>query len=198
MKIVFQLLLIFGLISHINAQTTGYKIGDKAEDFKLLSADGKHYSMSDFDGAAGYIIIFSCNHCPFVVKYEDRMIDIANRWSERGWVMLAINPNDPAAQPADSYEMMQLRAEEKGFPFPYLFDDGQKVYPKFGATRTPHVFLLDKDHVVRYIGAIDDNVDNADEVEVKYLENAMIAIEEGKNPDPDMTRAIGCSIKVKK
>jgi peroxiredoxin len=198
MKIVFQLLLVFGLVAHINAQTSGYKIGDKAEDFSLLSVDGNHYSMSDFDGATGFIIIFSCNHCPFVVKYEDRMIDIANIWVERGWVMLAINPNDPEVVPADSYEMMQVRAEEKGFPFPYMIDEGQKVYPKFGATRTPQVFLLDKDRVVRYIGAIDDNVDNPDAVEVRYLENAMIAIEEGKNPDPDMTRAIGCTIKVKK
>ena len=115
-----------------------------------------------------------------------------------GYPVIAINPNDPAVQPADSFDAMKDRAAEKGFPFVYLFDEGQKVYPKFGATKTPHVFLLDADKVVRYIGAIDDSAKDASQVEEKYLENAIIALNEGKEINPKETKAIGCSIKSQK
>ena len=108
---------------------------------------------------------------------------------------MAINPNDPAAQPADGFTQMQERAEEKSFPFAYLFDEGQKIYPVYGATKTPHVFLLDAERTVKYIGAIDDSPRDADAVEVKYLEDAIASLEAGKNPDPKTTKAIGCSIK---
>lgn len=181
-----------------NPTTLGYQPGDKAADFKLKSTDGSMVSMADYTGAQGFIIVFTCNHCPFAFKYEDRINDLAKKYTDRGYVLLAINPNDPAVQPADSYEMMQARVDEKKFVFPYLFDEGQQVYPLFGATKTPHVFLLDKDRVVKYIGAIDDNVEDASMVKEKYLENAIAALESGKEPNPAMTKAIGCSIKVKK
>jgi peroxiredoxin len=174
-----------------------YKIGDTATDFKLKSVDGKMYSMSDYKSAKGFIIVFTCNHCPFAKKYEDRVNDLAKKYKPKGYILLAINPNDPAIEPADSFELMQKRAKEKGFAFPYLFDDGQKIYPQYGATKTPHVFLLDKNRVVKYIGAIDDNVDSAADVKEKYLENAIAALESGKTPSPETTKAIGCSIKVK-
>jgi peroxiredoxin len=174
-----------------------YKIGDTATDFKLKSVDGKMYSMSDYKSAKGFIIVFTCNHCPFAKKYEDRVNDLAKKYKPKGYILLAINPNDPAIEPADSFELMQKRAKEKGFAFPYLFDDGQKIFPQYGATKTPHVFLLDKNRVVKYIGAIDDNVDSAADVKEKYLENAIAALESGKTPSPETTKAIGCSIKVK-
>jgi peroxiredoxin len=176
----------------------GYQPGDIATDFKLMSTDGDMVSLSDFPNAKGFIIVFTCNHCPFAIKYEDRMIDIAKRYRALGYEMIAINPNDPEVQPADSYELMKVRAEEKGFIFPYLFDEGQKIYPQYGATKTPHVYLLDKNRVVQYIGAIDDNVNNPDEVEEKYLEKAILALENGQQPSPNITKAVGCSIKVKK
>ncbi|MEO8253986.1 MAG: thioredoxin family protein [Flavobacterium sp.] len=176
---------------------TPYKIGDTATDFKLKSVDGKMYSMSDYKNAKGFIVVFTCNHCPFAVKYEDRINALAKKYKSKGYILLAINPNDPAVEPADSFELMQKRAKEKGFAFPYLFDDGQKIYPQYGATKTPHAFLLDKHRVVRYIGAIDDNVDSAAEVKEKYLENAIAALESGKKPSPETTKAIGCSIKGK-
>jgi peroxiredoxin len=91
-----------------------------------------------------------------------------------------------------------VRAKEKKFSFPYLFDEGQKIYPQYGATKTPHVFLLDKNRVVKYIGAIDDNVEDAKAVKEHYLENAIAALEKGQEPNPSTTKAIGCSIKVKK
>lgn len=195
-KIGILTLLMVVLMSFTS--TTGYQPGDKATDFKLKSVDGKMYSMSDYKDAKGFIVVFTCNHCPFAVKYEDRVIELAKKYKPKGYVLLAINPNDPAAAPDDSYELMKVRAKEKGFTFPYLFDEGQKIYPQYGATKTPHVFLLDKNLIVKYIGAIDDNVDDASAVKEKYLENAIAALEKGQEPSPATTKAIGCTIKVKK
>lgn len=195
-RIGFFALLMGFLMSFTNP--TGYKVGDKATDFKLKSVDNKMYSMADYKDAKGFIVVFTCNHCPFAVKYEDRIIDLAKKYKSKGYVLLAINPNDPAAQPEDSFELMQKRAKEKKFTFPYLFDEGQKIYPQYGATKTPHVFLLDKNLVVKYIGAIDDNVEDASQVKEKYLENAIAALEKGQEPTPSTTKAIGCTIKVKK
>jgi peroxiredoxin len=201
MKILSALLLfisIFSISGFTSDVPTPYKIGDKATDFKLKSVDGKMYGMSDYKDVKGFIVVFTCNHCPFAVKYEDRINALAKNYKSKGYILLAINPNDPALEAGDSYELMKVRAKEKGFVFPYLFDEGQKIYPQYGATKTPHVFLLDKNRIVKYIGAIDDNVDNANDVREKYLENAIAALESGKIPSPEMTRAIGCSIKAKK
>jgi len=201
MKILSGLLLfvsVFFIAGFTPDTPTPYKIGDKATDFKLKSVDGKMYSMSDFKTAKGFIVVFTCNHCPFAVKYEDRINALAKKYKPQGYILLAINPNDPAVEPDDSFELMKVRAKEKGFAFPYLFDEGQKIYPQYGATKTPHAFLLDKNGIVKYIGAIDDNVDSASEVKVKYLENAIAALESGKTPSPETTKAIGCSIKAKK
>lgn len=196
-----SVLLLFVAVVLVSAFTviapSGYKIGDTATDFKLKSVDGKMYSMSDYKSAKGFVVVFTCNHCPFAKKYEDRINDLAKKYKSKGYILLAINPNDPSVQPDDSYELMQKRAKEKGFAFPYLFDEGQKIFPQYGATKTPHVFLLDKNRVVKYIGAIDDNVDSAAEVKEKYLENAIAALESGKTPSPEVTKAIGCSIKTK-
>ena len=200
MKILPALLLfvsVFLVAAFTSNVPTPYKIGDTATDFKLKSVDGKMYGMSDYKAAKGFIVVFTCNHCPFAVKYEDRINALAKKYKSQGYVLLAINPNDPTVQPADSYELMKVRAKEKGFAFPYLFDEGQKIYPQYGATKTPHVFLLDKNRVVKYIGAIDDNVDSAADVKEKYLENAIAAIEKGRTPSPETTKAIGCSIKGK-
>lgn len=201
MKILSALLLfvsVFSISGFSSDVPIPYKIGDKATDFKLKSVDGKMYGMADYKEAKGFIVVFTCNHCPFAVKYEDRINALAKKYKSQGYILLAINPNDPAVQAEDSYELMKVRAKEKGFAFPYLFDEGQKIYPQYGATKTPHVFLLDKNRIVKYIGAIDDNVDSASDVKEKYLENAIAALENGKSPSPEMTKAIGCSIKAKK
>jgi peroxiredoxin len=177
----------------------GYKIGDYATDFKLKNIDGKTVSLSNFKDAKGFLIIFTCNTCPYAVAYEDRIIALDKKYSKKGVPVIAINPNNPEKQPKDSYEDMKIRAKEKGFTFPYLFDDGQKVFPQYGATRTPHVFLLEKTqkgNVVRYIGAIDDNYQNANAVETKYVENAVEAMLKGDKIEITTTKAIGCSIKI--
>jgi len=194
----FLFIFLFSAINSFVTGPNGLNPGDKAVDFSLMSTNGKMVSMSDYKDAKGFIIVFTCNHCPFAVMYEDRINELSKKYTKKGYVLLAINPNDPAVQPDDSYEKMKVRVSEKGFVFPYLFDEGQKIYPQYGATKTPHVFLLDKNKVVKYIGAIDDNAEDADMVTEKYLENAIASLEKGKDPMPAVTKAIGCSIKVKK
>lgn len=194
-------LLFVAISSFILGETVisdGYQPGDKATDFKLKSVDGKNYSMSDYKDAKGFIVVFTCNTCPFAVKYEDRINTLAKKYKPKGYVLLAINSNDPEVQPDDTFSKMQAKAKDKGFSFPYLVDEGGKIYPQYGATKTPHIFLLDKNQVVKYIGAIDDNADDASAVKEKYLENAIAALEKGNDPSPAVTKAIGCTIKVKK
>ena len=196
-KTVLFFAFAFMAMNLVSAQ--GYKVGDKAADFRLKNVDGSYVSMSDHKDARGFVVIFTCNHCPYAVAYEDRIIELDMKYKPKGFPVIAINPNDPAAEPRDSYELMQVRAKEKGFTFPYLFDDGQKVFPVYGATRTPHIYLLNRvgdDLVVAYIGAIDDNYRDASAVEEKFLANAIEAVMGGRKPEPDFTRAIGCTIKV--
>ena len=174
-----------------------YKVGEQAADFSLKNVDGTMVSLKDYKGVNGYIVVFTCNTCPYALMYEDRIIALHNKYAAQGYPVVAINPNDPSVKPGDDFASMVQRAKEKNFPFKYLFDEGQKVYPVFGAVRTPHVFLLDANRYVRYIGAIDDNAQNPSDVTVKYLENAIAALTAGNNPDPSETKAIGCTIKVK-
>lgn len=175
----------------------GYQVGDTARDFKLKNIDGKMLSLADMKDAKGYIVIFTCNHCPYAIAYEDRIIDINNRYAKLGYPVVAINPNDPVKQPDDSFDKMKVRAGEKGFTFPYLLDDTQEIAKAYGATRTPHVYLLDKNRIVRYIGAIDDNHEEPADVKEKYLENAIDALRNGKPVAVPQTKAIGCTIKWK-
>jgi peroxiredoxin len=196
-KLIFM--FVFAVTAIIMVSAQGYKVGDRATDFRLKNFDGNYVSMSDYADAKGFVVIFTSNHCPYAVAYEDRIIELDRKYKPKGFPVIAINPNDPAAEPRDSYELMQVRAREKGFTFPYLFDDGQKVYPVYGAARTPHIYLLNRvgsDLVVAYIGAIDDNYRDASAVEDPFLANAIDALLAGRKPDPDFTRAIGCTIKV--
>ena len=172
----------------------GYKIGEVATDFSLKSVDGSTVSLASIQNAKGYIVTFTCNECPFAKMYEDRLIEVHNTYAAKGYPVIAINPNSPENE-KEGYAAMQKRAEEKDFPFPYLVDEGQKIYPQYGAVRTPHAFLLDKERKVQYIGSIDDNAKSAEDVSVKYLENAIEALEKGSKPDPNLTKAIGCPIK---
>lgn len=176
----------------------GYKVGDKAADFNLKNVDGKMVSLSQFKKAKGFIVVFTCNHCPYAVAYEDRIIDLNKKFASKGYPVIAINPNNPEKEPEDSYENMVKRAKEKKFTFPYLFDEGQKIYPQYGATRTPHVYVLSKkgnDLIVSYIGAIDDNHEEPENVKTKYVELAVNALLDGGTPEVTFTKAVGCTIK---
>lgn len=188
-------LLAFMIAVTVSGQ--GVKVGDHAPDFSLKGVDGKMHSLADMTEAKGIILTFTCNTCPYSVMYEDRLIALQDEFGPKGYQVVAVNPNDPEVRPDDSYDAMVVRSKEKAFNFPYLFDEGQKVYPKYGATKTPHVFLLDKGLHVKYIGAIDDNARDASAVEVRYLADAINALEAGKEPNPSFTKAIGCSIKTK-
>jgi len=192
----------FFLFVALMATQAQYEVGDVARDFTLKNVDGEMISLYDYDAARnGAIVIFTCNHCPYAKAYENRIIKLDKKFRSVGYPVLAINPNDPELAPEDSYEKMIERSKEKDFPFPYLFDNTQEVYRMYGATRTPHVYLLEKKDdkfVVAYIGTIDDNYKDASLAEKKYLENAVVALMEGEEPNPVVTKAIGCTIKDKK
>lgn len=175
----------------------GYQIGDMVEDFSLKNVDGEMISMASFEEANGFVLVFTCNHCPYSIAYEDRLIELDKTYKEQGYPMIAINPNDPAVVPEDGFDEMIARSEEKGFTFPYVFDEGQLVYPKFGAEKTPHVYVVQKvDEGMKlvYVGAIDDNR-KPDEVKETYLSNALDALIAGNDPSPAVTKAFGCSVK---
>lgn len=178
-------------------KTYGLKVGDTASDFKLKNVDGNMVSLADFPDAKGYIVTFTCNTCPYSVAYEDRIIALHNQFAPLGYPVIAVQPNDPEIKTGDSFEKMQERAASRQFPFPYLMDDGS-VTPVYGATRTPEIYLLDKDLTVRYTGAIDDNAQDASGVQAKYVERAIEALKAGKEPEPAFVKAIGCGIQLRK
>ncbi len=181
-----------------NSSPEGYKIDDVAEDFSLKGTDGKMYSLAHYDKAKGFILIFTTNHCPYSNAYEERIKDLHDKFAVKGYPVLAINPNNPKIYPEDSFEEMQIRASRRGYNFPYLIDEKQEVYKKYGATKTPHVYVLEKENgenIVRYIGAIDDNYKNPAAVKEKYVENAVKQLLAGEEVERKLTKAIGCRIK---
>ena len=199
----FASLLFFKTSTVEPLPTDGIGIGDKAPYFKLMNIDGEWYSFDNITDAngntpKGYIIIFTCNTCPYAEASEQRIINLHNTYAPKGYPVVAIQPNDPKIKPGDSFEAMKANAAAKGFPFLYLLDEGQEVFPKYGATKTPEVYLTDSDRIVRYHGAIDDSVRDAGNVKVKFVEEAIAAMEKGQKPDPDTTKAIGCGIKASK
>ncbi|MDF2933673.1 MAG: redoxin [Chryseobacterium sp.] len=184
-----------------NTDKKGYQVGDRATDFELKNIDGKMVSLKNFTDAKGFIVVFTCNHCPYAKSYEERIVELDKTYKQYGYPVIAINPNDPKVQPQDGFKEMITRAKEKGFTFPYLVDEGQKIYPQYGATKTPHVFVLQKEgdkNVVKYIGAIDNNYENAAEATEHYVKDAVDALIKGEPIKTTKTVAIGCTIKVKK
>ena len=196
---IFAAVVVLIIVSAFTIPTaTGYKIGDIATDFSLKNVNNKMVSLKDYKEAKGFIVVFTCNHCPFAKAYESRIVALDKKYAKLGYPVIAINPNNPEKQKEDSFALMQERAKEKGFTFPYLFDEGQKIYPQYGATKTPHVYLLQKTargNEVKYIGAIDDNYEDASAVKQKYVENAVNSLLDKKEIAVKETKAIGCSIK---
>jgi peroxiredoxin len=204
-----QLLLVFSLVVMATLGLVGFSagndlnsdglgIGDIAPEINLKDVSGKMVSYSDYPNAKGFIVIFTCNTCPYAVASEDRIIALDAEFKDKGYPVIAINPNNPSVQPDDTYELMQMKAMDKGFTFPYLYDSSNTVYAKYGAKKTPHVYLLQKSakgNVVRYIGAIDDNVRNEAAVNERFLANAIGELLSGKDVTVKETKAIGCSVK---
>lgn len=180
----------------------GYKVGDKAANFSLKNTvNDKTVSLTDYSKEKGVIVVFTCNHCPFAVKYESRIMALDKKYAKKGFPVVAISPNDPSIVADDAPDKMKALAKKKGYSFPYLFDETQETAKTYGATKTPHVYLLVRegsDFVVKYIGAIDDNADEEKDVKEKYVESAIENILAGKPVSPETTKAIGCGIKWKK
>jgi peroxiredoxin len=170
-------------------------------EFSLPNVDEKALSLADFPDAKGFVVVFTCNHCPYAIAYENRLIALHQAYAPQGYPVIAINANDPVKYPQDSFENMQLRAREKSFPFPYLFDSRQEVARAYQAERTPHVMVLQKDEEGElkevYRGAIDDNHASEKQVKQTYLADVLDALLDGQQPPYRDTPAVGCSIKWK-
>lgn len=194
-----KLLLFTILLATAISAQNGYDIGALAADFNLENIDGSFVSLSDFSESKGFIVVFTCNTCPYAVAYEDRIEALNKKYAKKGYPVIAIMPNNTEIKPGDSLDAMRKRANKKGFTFPYLIDREQAVFPQYGATKTPHVYVLKKNNemlTVRYIGAIDDNYKDANKVVLKYVEDAVDALLMNRKVPVSKTRAIGCSIKI--
>jgi peroxiredoxin len=169
-------------------------IGDKAPEFELKDTDGAAWSSSD--GAAATVVVFTCNHCPYALAWQDRLAQAARDYAERGVRFLAINANDAGRYPRDSYEAMQARVASEDWPMPYLHDETQEVARAYGAKTTPDVFVLDSSHTLRYRGAPDADYDDPGQ-RAAWLRDALDAVLAGEEPSRAETRPVGCSIKWK-
>lgn len=177
----------------------GLKVGDQAMDFNLKNVDGTMVSLAGNKEANGYILIFTCNTCPYSVAYEDRIIELHQEYAPKGYPVVAVQPNSPEKSPGDSFDKMKKRAKAKAFPFPYLMDETQEVTRTYGATNTPHVYVLNREpgdkFKIAYIGAIDNNSKNAAAADQHYVQEAVDSLLKGKSVANTKTKAIGCTIK---
>lgn len=180
-------------------------IGANAPDFKLPGVDGKTYTLASFKNKDILVIIFTCNHCPTAQAYEDRIIQLTKDYSNKGVAVVVIMPNDPASitlseldytDLSDSFEEMKIRAKEKNFNFPYLYDgDNEEASKAYGPSTTPHVFIFDKGRKLRYQGRIDDVENPAKTPKNHDTKNAIEALLANKEVNPVTTKVFGCSVK---
>jgi peroxiredoxin len=190
-KLSFALTVLAAILS-ARGNAGELKIGDEAPDFKgLVGVDGKEHALADYKDAKLVVVVFTCNHCPVAQAYEGRLIVLQRQYKSKGVQLVAVNVNK---MPADQLDAMKKRAKEKGFNFPYLYDATQKIGRDYGATVTPHVFVLDQRRKIAYIGAVDDNM-NADKATKPYLHNALDALLAGKRAPWEVTKQFGCSIQ---
>ena len=178
--------------------TNNLKIGSTAPDFNLEGVDGKKYSLSSFADKEALIIIFSCNHCPYVQAYEDRIKQIQEDYKNKRVTVVAVNSNEDVNYPDDSFDNMKKRANEQKFNFLYLRDEDQSVARAYDATHTPEIFLFDKERKLVFHGKIDDNWQEPKKVQNHYLKNALEELLAGKEISVPETFTIGCTIKWKK
>lgn len=193
-------LLALSLVLLFAGRAPKYEIGDSVTDFKLKNVDGKMVALSDYKSAKGVIVIFDCNTCPYSKAYNERIQALNKNYASKGFPVIAINANSPELSPGDSFEEMKAIAKKKNYEFPYLIDETQQVAKSFGASNTPHVFVLQhvgNDFKVAYIGAIDNNTRDAAAADKKYVEEAVEALLAGKAIPTEKTKAIGCGIKWK-
>ena len=174
---------------------THLKIGSKLPEFNLPATDSKNYSPSSFQNSKVLVVMFTCNHCPYVQAYEERLIKLQSDFKSKGVTFVAINSNDEKNYPEDSFENMIKRAKEKGYNFPYLRDKSQEIARKFGATHTPEIFVFDEKKTLQYHGGIDDNWKEPEKVTKQSLKEAIEALLANKKIETSETHAIGCTVK---
>ena len=186
------LLTVFGIAFLLTGMTepNGLAIGDKAVDFSLANVDGEMVSLDSYKKAKGYIVVFTCNNCPYAKAYQDRLAELHKSYAEKGFPVIAINTSDSESD-------IKKRAKQENYPFVYLHDETQEISRAYGATKTPHVYVINQDRKVAYIGAIDNNYKNAEKADKKYVEDAVEALLANKEVKVTTTKAIGCSIKWK-
>ncbi len=171
------------------------KLGEQVPDFELPGVDGRTYCLADFADAKVLVVAQLCNHCPYVVGYQQRLNDLARRLAPAGVAVVGVNSNDASHYPSDSFQAMRIRAAEVQMPFPYLHDETQSFAKALGAQRTPELFVFDGTRRLAYHGALDDNLEEPEQVEHAYLADAIAAVLAGGAPDPAETRALGCTVK---
>jgi peroxiredoxin len=196
---IFTLLLV-GVLVAGSPVKNGHEVGDEATSFDLKNIDGKSISMKDYADEEGIILVFTCNTCPYSKMYEQRIIDLQTAYVDKGYPVVAINSNDPMKSPGDSFDEMVSLAKEKSYNFPYLYDADQSIAKAYGATNTPHVYLLNRNKdkfYISYIGAIDNNARSGADADKKYVESAIDALKNGREVNETSTKAIGCTIKWK-
>jgi len=204
LTVVAAVLFMAGLGFSASEKVETLRIGQQAPDFNLTGVDGRSYRLADFADADVLVIIFTCNHCPTAQAYEERIIKLAADYKNKSVALVAISANDPKAvrldelgysDMSDSFEEMKTRAKDMKFNFPYLYDgDNQKVSLAYGPTRTPHVFIFDRQRILRYVGRF-DNSEKARLVKSEDARNAIEALLNGKKVAVEETRTIGCSVK---
>lgn len=193
--------VIFALIGFFaKAQITTIAVGQAAPEFKLKNVDNKEISFNSYPKAKGFIVVFTCNTCPYAKAYEQRIIDLNKKYTPLGYPVIAINPNDPEVSSGDSFEKMQEVAKAKKYSFPYLFDNGQVVTNLYGAKNTPHVFVVSKTpngNLIEYTGAIDNDTEETNTTRSKYVEQAITSLSKNEKPAVTVTKAIGCTVRRK-
>ena len=194
----FGLLLSVACVGETAApkgDAAGVKVGEKAPTWSgLVGVDDKKHALADYADAKAVVVVFTCNHCPVAQAYQDRLVAVQKDYKDKGVQLVAVNVNN---LDEDKLEPMKKRAEEKKFNFPYLYDPTQKIGLDYGATKTPEVYLLDKERKVVYHGAIDDS-QQPEEVKTHYLREAIDAVLAGKTPPKAEATAFGCGIKYDK
>lgn len=198
-KVAAALGLVAGLCVLVSAAVDP---GDRAPEFERFGVDYKYHSLEQYSGKKAIVVVFTCNHCPVAKGYEDKLIKLAKEYQPKGIQFIAINPNPADMVPADGFPQMRQRARDKGFPYPYLYDETQAVAKAYGAKVTPHIFVVkyrevegEKEPVpfVVYEGSVDDRHQKPE-----YLANALDAILAGEKIEREKTAAFGCSVKYRK
>lgn len=193
--------IIFVLLAfYAKPQVTTLAAGQAAPNFKLKNVDNTEVSFTSYPKAKGFIVVFTCNTCPYAKAYEQRIIDLDKKYAPLGYPAIAINPNDAEVSKGDSFEKMQELAKEKKYSFPYLFDNGQVITNLYGAKNTPHLFVLsksEKGNNIEYTGAIDNDTEELNADRTKYVEQAITALLKNEKPAVVLTKAIGCTVRRK-